>query len=157
MAGGGRSWGDEGRRGVGLGFRWAGLVPIDDDVFGRAAGGDDVGATVAIEVGDFQVLAGHLVVVDHSGEFPGGVGGDAGGVKLEAEFIAGFARAAGADDDLVTAEAEEIAGSEAVALVEGLVEDEARGREVGGGGATVDREGVAVHGLDGGDPSDAAG
>eukprot|EP01034_Spumella_vulgaris_P020350 gene20350-26071_t len=51
----------------------------------------------------------------------------------------------------VGAGAEEIAGGEAVALVEGFVEDDARGGDVGGGGAAINGKGVAMHGLYGGD------
>lgn len=42
------------------------LIEIDLHVLRRAAGGDDVEAAVAIEIGEAQVFAGHCVVIDES-------------------------------------------------------------------------------------------
>ena len=40
------------------------LVPIDSDVMGRAADGDDVLVAVAIEIADCQVLDSHATGID---------------------------------------------------------------------------------------------
>src|SRR5687768_8562689 len=47
---------------AGLLFRF---VPVDFDVFGGAAGGDQVGFIVAVQVAGGDVFAGHGFVVDH--------------------------------------------------------------------------------------------
>src|SRR2546421_1342873 len=41
-----------------------GLVPVDLDVMGGAAGGDDVEFFVAIKIGEAEVFAGHVFVID---------------------------------------------------------------------------------------------
>src|SRR5690242_6021401 len=45
--------------------RLLGFVPVDFDVLGGAAGGDQVGFAVVVEVGDGEVFAGHAFVVAH--------------------------------------------------------------------------------------------
>src|SRR3954469_2903290 len=95
------------------------FVPVDFDVFGGAAGGDQVGFAVVVEVGDREVFAGHAFVVDHLlgpvfAFFVGDEklytgGGTSGG---GAEF------AAPADGELVAAFAKEIGALHGVAFDE---------------------------------------
>lgn len=83
---------------------------------GGAAGGDEVGFSVGVEVGDTDVLGGHLVVIDQQA-FPLRVL-FVGGIKQFHADLAGASCAAPTDDDLVAAIAEEVAGGEGVALIE---------------------------------------
>ena len=78
------------------------FVPVNHQVLRRAAGSDDVGFTVAIEVGDFQILAGHRVVV---GDGVGGLSVAISGgrhVKTDAGFAVGILLAPAGDDLIAT-------------------------------------------------------
>ena len=52
-------------------FRVLGFIPIDDNVPGGPAGGDDVRFSILVQVSDFQVFTGHVAVVDDRMPLPG--------------------------------------------------------------------------------------
>ena len=92
------------------------LVEVNLQVVGGAACGDDIGFAVGVEVGDADVLGGHLIVIDQL-DFPLRTL-FVGGIKQFHADFAGASCAAPTDDDLVAAGAEEVAGGQRVALVE---------------------------------------
>lgn len=97
------------------------LVPEDDQVLRLTSRGDDVDFPVAVEVGDFYVLDGHLLAGDLLFTPLGTTL-----VRGTEEFDAGFASAAlaaPADDDVVFAVASHIGNLQGVAGDEFVVED----------------------------------
>jgi hypothetical protein len=86
-------------------------VPEDEQVLRLAAGDDQVGLAVAVEVGGFEVLDRDLLGGDHAG-----APGLAGVVERREETDARFG-AAPADHDLVGARAEEVGAGDRVAFL----------------------------------------
>ena len=72
-------------------------IPVNDDVLRAAPTGDDFGSAVAIEIADFEVLAGHVTGVDVGDQVPRGAVG-VGPVELNAHGIIGASAAPAGDD-----------------------------------------------------------
>src|SRR6266849_99856 len=88
---------------------FAGFVEVDFDVFGAAAGGDDVELAIAIEVREAKVFTGHTVIVDGhlSPVHPLGKQSDA--EEFDPDAGARLVHGPPADHDLVFALTEQIA------------------------------------------------
>src|SRR5947209_16596895 len=103
-------------------LRGCALVPVDLDVPGGAADGDDVDLAIGVEVGAGEILGRHAAVVDDV-LFPlcGGGVGCAEDVDAAADLLG--KRVAYADDDFVAAIAIEVGAPEAVAPFQFGVDD----------------------------------
>src|SRR4026209_130428 len=128
-------------------FRSLALVPVNLDVVRRAAGRDDVGQLVAVEVADDQILGRHSAVVHHRLRLQGSVAIDS--VNRQARF----GRAAPADCQFVAAIAVEVRPPQRMPFCERGFDRRLR---PGPGFLSVDGDAGAVPGFDRGEHPAAA-
>lgn len=90
------------------------LVPVDHHIPGGSATGDDVEFSVLVEVGDLEVLASHLVVINEVGAPLAAL---APGIEFDAD-LSFLVLVTPPGDDLQTVGAENVGVCEGVALIE---------------------------------------
>lgn len=95
------------------------LVPVDHHIPGGSATGDDVEFSVLVEVGDLEVLASHLVVINEVGAPLAAL---APGIEFDAD-LSFLVLVTPPGDDLKTVGAENVGVCEGVALIEGVIQD----------------------------------